>query len=198
MQDISVTNNLKDEAAGIIHSYAAAHSVAAFLLANTVIGDAPVLTILTFSMIDDLGTLFGIKNTPYQILRKFLQLFAAQIGGYLAAKFITWIPWVGNAINASLTFGITESIGWTIFHLYNNGKNINTASTNDINMARKKAEEDSIDYDNHKKKLENLPDEVRSKYESLAKEMTDSNLTEHEKNAIAKKMKEIMMPYINS
>ena len=58
----------KEEAEGIIHGYACAHAAVVLLLANTVVGDTPILTILTFSMIDELGKLYGVTYSFFEII----------------------------------------------------------------------------------------------------------------------------------
>ena len=49
----------------------------------------------------------------------------ATMGGKIAAKAATnllvgWIPGVGNAVNASVAAGITESLGWMIAKDFDN------------------------------------------------------------------------------
>ena len=52
----------REDAAVIIHSFAAGHAVVAFLIANTIVGDTALLTTLTFTMITSLGKLYGITE----------------------------------------------------------------------------------------------------------------------------------------
>lgn len=190
--EIIAREAFKEKAGQIVHGYAIAHAAAAFLLANTVVGDAPVLTVLTYGMIDSLGKLFGKRNTPFFILRKLSQLFAAQIGTYLAAKGVTWIPWFGNSINASLTFSITEIVGWTIFHIYDSGESLTSATVYDVRIASGKAASDVKSYDEFKAQIENLPEEVRRQYEALVRKLIDRELSEQEKVEVAKRIQELV------
>lgn len=182
----------KHVAAEIIHGYAAAHAAVALTLANTVIGDTPILTTLTFSMIDDLGRLYGLTYTWRHILRKCLQLFAAQIGVYFAAKVVTWIPWAGNLVNASMVFGMTETIGWTIYHLYENGNTLDTATAHQVKTARAEAQHDRQDYARYQHTLEHLPTAVRQEYAALATQLAQPGLSEQQKRSLAVAMKTLV------
>ena len=173
MQAIAIYVDKKGEAEKIIHGYASAHALVALTLANTIVGDAPVLTVLTFAMIDALGGLFGVKSTPFVVAKKLLQTFAAAIGGYLAAKAFTWIPVAGNFINASITFAITEAIGWTIFRLYSSGKTLEDAAPADLESAKNKAQDDAVSFGEYKKRLDKLPDGVRRQYYGIGPAIDD-------------------------
>lgn len=191
-----ITESKKERAAAIIHGYAAAHSFVALALANTVIGDTPILGILTLTMLSDLGNLFGIKKSTFEIFKNLLQMFAAQLGGYLAAKGLTWIPWAGNLMNAGIAFGMAETIGWSVFHLYSDGKTLETATKEDISKAKKKARADRMDYEDYKEKIDALPESVREDYERLGRKLAESHLSEEEKQEIARAMKEVLVKHL--
>ena len=108
----------KDRATSIILAYASAHATVALLLANTIVGDAVVLTPLPILMIYQLAKLCGRDLETSAIAALTAQLFGAVSGGYLASKLVSWIPGVGNTINATVTFGITQVIGWAAFAMF--------------------------------------------------------------------------------
>ncbi|GEM_PF-6564545 len=73
----------KEEAGILIHSFAAAHAVIAFLLANTVIGDTVILTGLTYAMIEILGGIYEVKVSPAKIT--LTPLFFEYLHSYIIA-----------------------------------------------------------------------------------------------------------------
>lgn len=106
----------------LIHGFAIAHAATAALLAQTIVGDEAALTALTVAMIVAVAKMNGADWDSGSALA-FLGVF---IGGYVgsrgAATLIKWIPGIGNAANAAVTFTTTEVLGWATYLFVKEGK----------------------------------------------------------------------------
>lgn len=80
-------------AKAIIMAYSTAHASVAAILANTVVGDAIVLTPLTCLMVYQLAKLCKQDLDSAAIASLAGTLFGSVAGGYLASKLVSWIPW---------------------------------------------------------------------------------------------------------
>lgn len=99
----------------IIHGFAVAHAAAAALLAQTLVGDEAVLTALTIAMIMSVARINGANWSMGETLA-FLGVFIGTYVGTRGATFLVkWIPFAGNWINATVTFGTTEVLGWATY-----------------------------------------------------------------------------------
>ncbi|MFB3764130.1 MAG: hypothetical protein ACE14P_02660 [Methanotrichaceae archaeon] len=111
----------KSQAKIIIHAAAAASAGAAAVLSKkSLLGaflkaDTPVMTAIAVGMVIALGRLFDQdigSTTAVTLLSKYIGA-GAEIAG--AKSLIGWIPFIGNAANATLTFGFMEALGWKIY-----------------------------------------------------------------------------------
>ena len=111
----------KNQATLIIHAAAAASAgTAAVLSKKSLLGaflkaDTPVLTAIAVGMVVALGKLFDPdmgSATAVTLLSKFIGQ-GAEIAG--AKSLVGWIPVLGNAANATITFGFMEALGWKIY-----------------------------------------------------------------------------------
>ena len=110
----------KKRATKIILSFAIAHAVVAGLLAQTVMGDAIILTPLTIIMVLSLSRGSKKPSEWRAAATVVAKAFGTVAGTYLASKLISWIPVWGNALNATVTFTITQAIGWIAYHYFHN------------------------------------------------------------------------------
>ncbi len=111
----------RKQAGIIIHAAAAASAGAAAMLSKkSILGallkaDTPVMTAIAVGMVIALGRLFGqdIGSTAaIALLSKYLGS-GLRISG--AKSLVGWIPVLGNAASATLTFGFMEALGWKIY-----------------------------------------------------------------------------------
>lgn len=133
----------KRKKAGVLISlFAFAHSAIAFTLANTAIGDTFALTAMTFWMIQKIGKIYNCNDiNPWKIMGK---VFGFCAGTYIGGKLLFWIPGIGNLANATATFIVTQTIGWTCVFLMEsfqkNGK-LDEISDNQWNEIMSKSKE---------------------------------------------------------
>ncbi|MDR1873475.1 MAG: hypothetical protein LBQ90_00470 [Synergistaceae bacterium] len=96
----------------IIHAAATAAAGAAAGLAQIPGSDNVVITPIQIGMIVSLGKVFGEELSEAAAMAALATAAATVVGRGLSQFLVGWIPGIGNIINASTAFGITESIGW--------------------------------------------------------------------------------------
>lgn len=98
----------------IIHTAAASAAAIATGLAQIPGSDAIPITTIQVGMIIGLGAVFGQEITK-SAAKSILGGATAAIGGRTVSQFLVgWIPGIGNAVNATTAFTITEALGWYV------------------------------------------------------------------------------------
>lgn len=96
----------------IIHGAASAAAAAASGLAQVPGSDNAVITPIQLGMIGSIAAVHG-KNLDRAAALSILSTASAGVTGRAVSQFlIGWIPGLGNAVNATTAFAITEAIGW--------------------------------------------------------------------------------------
>lgn len=97
----------------IIHGCALTAATTAAALAQTPGGDEAALTALTLGMTAKLCS--NYKDASISIFAPLAAQILGKLLGETAAKYaIKWIPGVGNAANAAITFSLHETTGWAL------------------------------------------------------------------------------------
>ena len=109
---------IKKRVAITIHAFAVAHAATAFICAQLLVADKVILTGLTVAMILTLANICDVDMDRTMATTIATLLVAEFLGVYGAMLLIQWIPFVGNAANATATFTVTEIIGWALFKLF--------------------------------------------------------------------------------
>lgn len=105
----------------IIRAAAAASAgVAAVLSKRSILGallkaDTPVLTAIAVGMVMALGRLFNQNVGSSEAIAILSKYIGSGLGIAGAKSIVGWIPILGNAANATLTFGFMEALGWQIY-----------------------------------------------------------------------------------
>lgn len=97
----------------IIHGAATAAATAAAGLAQIPGSDNAVIAPIQIAMIISIGEVHGQKLSKGAALSTLSAASAGIVGRTVSQFLVGWIPGIGNAINASTAFGITEAIGWS-------------------------------------------------------------------------------------
>lgn len=113
-----MTKNQKAKCHAAIHAASAAAAGVGAGLAQLPGADCAALIPIQVTMILGLGAVFNIPLTE-SMAKTVLSETVATTGGKIFAKVLAnvlvgWIPGVGNAVNAAVAAGITESLGWLI------------------------------------------------------------------------------------
>lgn len=111
---MSMTNDENSKCHAIIHSAAVAAGAVGAGLAQIPLSDNVVIMPIQIGMVASLGNVFG-KNLGEMAIKGLISAAAGTVIGRSASQaLLGWIPLLGNAINASTAFTITEAIGWAI------------------------------------------------------------------------------------
>ena len=84
------------------------------LLAQLPGSDNAAITPIQLAMTVSLGAVFGIQLTQSAAAAALASVAAATVGRAVSQVLVGWIPFVGNAINASTAAALTESVGWLL------------------------------------------------------------------------------------
>ena len=107
-----MTDSQRTKCHAIIHAAATSAGAAGAGLAQIPLSDAAVITPIQITMIIGIGKVFD-KAITKSIAASILASSAATVGGRgISQVLVGWIPGIGNALNASTAFAITEAIGW--------------------------------------------------------------------------------------
>ena len=98
----------------IIHAAATAAAGVGAGLAQIPLSDNLLITPIQIGMVASLGQVFG-RTLDETAIKGLISAAAGTITGRnIAQALLGWMPGLGNAINASTAFGVTEAIGWAI------------------------------------------------------------------------------------
>lgn len=96
----------------IIHASATSAAAVGAGLAQIPGSDNVIITPIQVAMIVAIGAVHGQKLDKTAALTVLAGASAGIVGRTISQVLVGWIPGVGNAINASTAFGVTEAIGW--------------------------------------------------------------------------------------
>jgi len=107
-----MTKRQEDLCNGYIHGASVAAGSIGAGFAQIPGSDNLLITPIQVGMIIALGGVFNKSVTETAALTILSELTAGYVGRTLSQVVVGWIPGLGNAINATTAFGITEGIGW--------------------------------------------------------------------------------------
>ena len=96
----------------IIHGAATAAASVGAGLAQLPGADNLVITPIQIAMIIAIGEVHGQSLSKAAAISALSAASAGIVGRTVSQLLVGWIPIIGNGINASTAFGITEAIGW--------------------------------------------------------------------------------------
>ncbi|MFN9548359.1 MAG: hypothetical protein ACK6AD_15055 [Cyanobacteriota bacterium] len=111
------TKSQEDKAKIVIHTATVAAATASAALAQGALfgADTPVLTAIHIGMVHSLGEIFGQDINKQAAIALLGVAAGAGIGLAGARAVLGLIPWLGNAANAAISAGYTETLGWWCF-----------------------------------------------------------------------------------
>lgn len=182
----------------IIHGFAVAHTAAAALLSQTMVGDEAVLTALTISMI----VCIARANNRSWGAGEALSVIGVLAGWYLGTRgalfLIKWIPAIGNTANAVTTFGVTELLGWTTYILVKEGKNPKDLTSSEKEAIKKKAEQlKEEEHDKSKRLYEQMSSQDKEEYNEIMKQLRNKDLPDSTIQYLTKRLETIAKKYVN-
>ena len=104
----------------IIHAAATSAGAIGAGLAQLPMADNLAIMPIQVTMVASLAKVFG-KDLSEGAIKGLLSAAAGTVAGRTASQVLFgWVPFLGNAINASSAFGVTEAIGWMIAKQFDN------------------------------------------------------------------------------
>jgi uncharacterized protein (DUF697 family) len=97
----------------IIHANAIAGAGVAGTLAQAPFTDIPILVALEITMAIELGAVFGAEIDK-ATAKGLVAAQVATLGGLAAFKILSPIPFLGNALNATIATTMIETVGWAL------------------------------------------------------------------------------------
>ena len=110
----AMTADQRGKCYAIIHTASASAAAVGAGLAQLPGSDNAAITPIQLAMTVSLGAVFGIQLTQSAAAAALASVAAATVGRAVSQVLVGWIPFVGNAINASTAAALTESVGWLL------------------------------------------------------------------------------------
>ncbi|MCL2934089.1 MAG: hypothetical protein MGG11_18155 [Trichodesmium sp. MAG_R03] len=106
----------------IIHAASVSAGAASGALAQGAVLalDTPVLITIHIGMIVQLGEVFGRKLNKNTAAALLASAAGVGVGAFGVKAILGFIPFAGNLVNAAVSFGYTELLGWTFVKLFKN------------------------------------------------------------------------------
>lgn len=112
------SNNPYHQAEVFVNRYATSAAATAGALANTGVGDAAALTVITRSMCRKIFKTHGLPYGGYTATIG-STIVGAMVGTNLASTILTIWPKIGNAANATITYGLHQLTGRALNNMCN-------------------------------------------------------------------------------
>ena len=109
----AMTADQRSKCHAIIHTASASAAAVGAGLAQLPGSDNAAITPIQLAMTVSLGAVFGIQLAQ-SAAAALASVVAATVGRAVSQVLVGWIPFVGNAINASTAAALTESVGWLL------------------------------------------------------------------------------------
>jgi uncharacterized protein (DUF697 family) len=191
----------KTSAQIIIHSSAIAAATwsgaSAILPGVSVLTDTAGNTVITVAMTYALGNVFNRKLDESSIMTFVSVVIGRGLGMILLKGAFSFIPIFGSATNATISFGLTEAIGWSVFLIFDAGKDLGTLSKEEIAsfLQRGKTYADDVKKSGEFAWIDQLPPHIKAQYDYLTKKLGDRNLSNEERQATLKEIEDLIAPY---
>lgn len=172
---------------GAFASVAAGWSGATALIPITgpLLADTAGLTILTTAMAYSLSILYN-KQIGIASLAAFASVAIGATLGQLALKVgASLLPIFGSYFNASVTFILHASIGWTLCEIFDSGRNLDEISSVEIKEIIRRNKEKS---EKEKEKFDSAMNQIsysdKQEVQQLMKKLKNKKLTEYQYSQI--------------
>ncbi|NTW50149.1 MAG: hypothetical protein HGB19_10555, partial [Chlorobiales bacterium] len=115
-------------------------TTAALLGSATMIGDEAAITAMTAGMIVALSRIHDKPLSLDDAMKWLLPNMGIFIASRAFAMSVKWIPIAGTVANASITFAATQVIGWTVFLIFKDDKELSDVGAKEVKVYKDKAE----------------------------------------------------------
>ncbi|HJT55546.1 MAG TPA: hypothetical protein VJ761_03550 [Ktedonobacteraceae bacterium] len=189
---ISPEEKTEEKASLIIHSNAIASTIGANAFAGmSWFGlDASLSATIGTNMVRDLGKLFGKTYKETTIHAILDQVLGTIMGVSSAASVLGLVPGIGNAVNSSITFSVIEILGWAVYDILKDGRDITSLSLEEFKKYIRIAS--TAEKPDMRKRIEALSPEKKREYNRLIAQLGDEDLSDEERQSILNKLENLM------
>ena len=139
---------LRDRAKIIIRNYSIASGTASGALAiSAFLGFDTAFSIsIVIKMMSELAQLFGLSIDEIKSTPQFKTLVQKFIVVSISKSVISLIPVIGNVTNGVMTYRLIESIGWTVYEIFKDGRNLVDLNEEEVKSYLEHAERNKAQY----------------------------------------------------
>ncbi|WP_157452493.1 hypothetical protein [Chloroherpeton thalassium] len=177
----------------IITGVATAEAASAYVMSPTLIGDDIAVTALTAAMIMGLGKVHNKSLTMEKALKWLIPNMGLFASSRVLAMTVKWIPLIGTTANASISFTAAQVIGWTVYLIFNDDKELDEVGVKELRIYKRRAE--NMEKPDVEKWFEDMPKEQVKEYKDLVSQLSKPGLTEEQQNEILRRMQDLVAPY---
>lgn len=179
---------------GTFSTAAAAWSAAtaAIPIAGPALADTTGLTLISIGLAYSLSALYG-KRMDTASLMAFSSVVLGAVMGNLALKVgVSLIPIFGSYFNAATTATLHAAIGWGIYKIYEEDRELKDISRNEFKKYMEgsmREAEDNVEW--YEAKCSRLSEDNKKTLKNLQKKLKNKNLSMQERDDIDRKLEEI-------
>lgn len=177
----------------VINGVAAAEAVSAISLNGSLLGDEAAITALTAGMIMGLGKIHNKNNSLNKILGWLVPNVGLFLGSRVAAMTVKWLPVVGGAANATISFTTTQVIGWTVYLIYKDNKDLDEVGSKELHVYKRRAQ--NMNKPDVEQWFKKMPKDKVTEYKSMVEKLGQDGLSEEEQDELLHKMQDLVAPY---
>jgi len=188
----------------IIHAVAV--SAAAFSFAfswapgvGPTLGDTAVLTGLTVAMTMMIGALFNKKIVAKSAWSVGAVAIGFALGTSLLKGGLSFIPFAGPWLNATITLGLHEGIGWGLFAIFERGLDPTKMSSDELKKAFREGKDIAAQYKEKSKQMDMVKERMslqdRELVKKLEKTIASKTASEEERMNAVREMAQVYKRY---
>jgi uncharacterized protein (DUF697 family) len=139
---------VRERAKSIIRNYSIASGTASGALAiGAFLGfDAAFSISIVIKMISELAQLFDLSIDEVKSTPQFKTLAQKFIVASISKSAISFIPVVGNVANGVMTYYLIESIGWAVYEIFKDGRNLSDLNEEEVKSYLEHAQKNKSQY----------------------------------------------------
>jgi uncharacterized protein (DUF697 family) len=139
---------LRDRAKTIIRNYSIASGTASGTLAIGALwgADTAFSISIVIKMVSELAQMFGTTTDEVRSTAQFQALIKRFVAVSLSKSLISFLPVVGNVVNGVMTYYLIESVGWAVYEIFRDGRNLSDLTEEEVEFYVRHAEENKAKY----------------------------------------------------
>jgi hypothetical protein len=187
----------RKRAAHIIHGYALGASGTSAVLAQAAPANIAVSSVFVGLMLRSL-----IKEFKPDV--EDLEEVATAVGGTIAGTMFTGmalrsavglVPVLGNLANVAMTFTMFETVGWGIYALLKDGRDIRNITKDEFKKFMELGKAEKLDI---QKAIDRMPPHDKVIYNAYVEKLKNKDLPDEERQRVIAQVDELLDPYLDA